>query len=279
MTRLIHVFVFGGILPIASVTGVASPTTRAIEDARECSPADGSNEAPPRDEMTENGQTLRSPVEGETTIVRLLPEGTTVKTGDVVCELDAADLRDQLTKQHMAAENAQADYVEAKKFLKFAEWDVAYIKELYPSELRRLHIAFKLARSNLNKAKYQDQLIKARHEEKRASRLDVLEAEIEVVSAELALKRAEKAKYELIHETYDRQVKALKYDVRIARDELEAKEAILERQRKKEQELERMIEHCKMRAPIDGVVRRLENVKAGSLVRKGQPIIKIVPQP
>src|SRR5437773_2493719 len=35
-------------------------------------------------------------IEGRTTIISILPEGTRVKKGDLVCELDSASLRDQL---------------------------------------------------------------------------------------------------------------------------------------------------------------------------------------
>src|SRR5262245_59853344 len=53
-------------------------------------------------------------VEGATTIISLLPEGTRVKKGDLVCELDSASLRDQLTNQRIATQGARASYQNAK---------------------------------------------------------------------------------------------------------------------------------------------------------------------
>ena len=49
-------------------------------------------------------------VEGRTTIISIVPEGTKVKKGDLVCELDSALLRDQLTNQRIATQGAEASY-------------------------------------------------------------------------------------------------------------------------------------------------------------------------
>ena len=45
---------------------------------------------------------------------RSLPEGSKVKKGSVVCELDSASLRDQLTNQKIATQAAEAAYQNAK---------------------------------------------------------------------------------------------------------------------------------------------------------------------
>lgn len=60
-------------------------------------------------------------VEGQTTILKILPEGSRVKKGDVVCELDSATLRDNLTNQQISTERAKADYENALKTREVAE--------------------------------------------------------------------------------------------------------------------------------------------------------------
>ena len=42
----------------------------------------------------------------------ILPEGTRVKKGELVCELDSAALSDQLTNQKITTESAEANYRE-----------------------------------------------------------------------------------------------------------------------------------------------------------------------
>ncbi len=41
-------------------------------------------------------------VEGQTTIISLVPEGRVVKQGDLVCQLDSSALRDRLTNQEIS---------------------------------------------------------------------------------------------------------------------------------------------------------------------------------
>ncbi len=52
-------------------------------------------------------------VEGSTTIIMIKPEGTKVKKGDVVCELDSATLRDNLNNQQITTQQAEASYQQA----------------------------------------------------------------------------------------------------------------------------------------------------------------------
>jgi len=58
---------------------------------------------------------LKSAVEGRTAILSLAPQGTHVKEGDIVCELDATNLVEKRFQQSIAASNAEASYVKAKQ--------------------------------------------------------------------------------------------------------------------------------------------------------------------
>jgi HlyD family secretion protein len=53
-------------------------------------------------------------VEGQRAIVHLVPEGTQVKKGDVVCQLDSTQLRAQLAEQQFKIKLAEADFMNAK---------------------------------------------------------------------------------------------------------------------------------------------------------------------
>jgi multidrug efflux pump subunit AcrA (membrane-fusion protein) len=53
---------------------------------------------------------LTCKVEGQTTIIMIVPEGTNVKEGDLVCELDSSVLSDKETQQEILVEKAKAAF-------------------------------------------------------------------------------------------------------------------------------------------------------------------------
>jgi HlyD family secretion protein len=57
---------------------------------------------------------IESQIEGQTTVLYLIPEGTFVKPGDLLVELDASDLEEKKRQQEIAVQNADAAYVKAK---------------------------------------------------------------------------------------------------------------------------------------------------------------------
>ena len=58
---------------------------------------------------------LKSEIEGTTTILKLIPEGTLVEEGALLCELDATQLVDRKFEQEIAVRNAEAAYVKSKQ--------------------------------------------------------------------------------------------------------------------------------------------------------------------
>jgi len=58
---------------------------------------------------------LKSEVEGRTLILSLVPEGTHVKAGDVVCGLDATALVEKGIQQRIAVSSAEASFVKASQ--------------------------------------------------------------------------------------------------------------------------------------------------------------------
>ncbi len=60
-----------------------------------------------------NSTEIRSGVEGQATIVTLVPEGTYVNTGDVLVELETGEYTDKLTEQKISFQRAAADLTQA----------------------------------------------------------------------------------------------------------------------------------------------------------------------
>jgi HlyD family secretion protein len=61
-----------------------------------------------------NSVSIKSEIEGQTTILWLIPEGTLVKPGDLLVRLDSSDLVEKELQQRIAADNADASQKKAK---------------------------------------------------------------------------------------------------------------------------------------------------------------------
>lgn len=88
--------------------------------------------------------TLASNVEGQTTIIHIVPEGTQVKEGDLVCELDSSVLTDNEAQQRILLTQAEAAMEQAKENLEIQ-------KTQNESDIAAAELALELARLDLEK--------------------------------------------------------------------------------------------------------------------------------
>ncbi|MFK7776940.1 MAG: efflux RND transporter periplasmic adaptor subunit [Gimesia sp.] len=112
---------------------------------------DEATEGPFRISVTERGQldslnnvTLSSKVKGYTTILSIVPEGTMVKAGDLLCELDSAILVDKEKQQQIQVTKAEADELQARE-------NVAIQITQNDSDKEAAALAFTLAKLDLRK--------------------------------------------------------------------------------------------------------------------------------
>lgn len=112
---------------------------------------DKATRGPFRVSVTERGQldslnnvTLSSKVKGFTTILSIVPEGTMVEKGDVVCELDSSLLVDKEKQQQIQVTQTEAE-------LKQAEENVAIQKTQNESDTSAAELALVLAKLDLEK--------------------------------------------------------------------------------------------------------------------------------
>ncbi|MCB9914361.1 MAG: efflux RND transporter periplasmic adaptor subunit [Planctomycetes bacterium] len=69
----------------------------------------------------QNSYSLKNEVEGRTTILYLIEEGTYVRAGDLVAELDASELVDRRVTQEITVQSARASKTKAEENLKIQE--------------------------------------------------------------------------------------------------------------------------------------------------------------
>jgi HlyD family secretion protein len=87
---------------------------------------------------------LSSKVEGATTIISIVPEGTTVNAGDLVCELDSSTLTDKETAQEILV-------VRARAMLEQANEGLAIQKTQNDSDTAASQLKYDLAKLDLEK--------------------------------------------------------------------------------------------------------------------------------
>jgi RND family efflux transporter MFP subunit len=91
----------------------------------------------------------------DTTIVSILPEGTKVMKGQLVCELDSAALRDNLTNQNITAKGAEAAYQNARLARENAEQESKPDVEQARSTERDRMLIWELEKSKERKLRFQ----------------------------------------------------------------------------------------------------------------------------
>ena len=234
-----------------------------------------------------NNKDVINEVEGSTTIISITEEGKLVKKGDLVCELDSAGLRDQLTNQEITTKRAEADLEQAKKTLEVAEIGVReYIEGTFPESEQSAEGQIKLAESELIRAQerleWSDRMLQIGYVTQSANMSDRLTLQ----RAEFSLREAETKLKVLRIYTKEKQLKELQATVEKARSDMYARQSTYELEKEKEQKLKAQIEKCKLYAPADGLVVYANEqnrfggsnqalIEEGAAVRERQAIFRL----
>ncbi|MDD5326275.1 MAG: efflux RND transporter periplasmic adaptor subunit [Phycisphaerae bacterium] len=234
---------------------------------------------------------LKCEVEGRTTILTLVEEGTRVKKGDLLVELDGSALLDAKIDQQIRVQNTEAAFVGARENLAvvenqaksdvdkaelafdFAKQDLRkYIEGEYQNERKKMESEITLAKEELQtaeeKLKWSQKLFEKQYISQTELQIDELSAhknKLDVELAEnnlrlledfthprnLAKLESDVKQAEMALERTNRKAKA---DVVQAEAELKAKESEFERQKDKLKKNEEQIAKTKIYAPADGLV-------------------------
>ena len=91
-----------------------------------------------------------NPVEGRISVITSLPDGTRVEKGDVVCELEPAELQDRRSSLEIAIRGAEAGIQGARISREVAVMSVTEYKEgVFVQDLASVEGEIRLAESNL----------------------------------------------------------------------------------------------------------------------------------
>ncbi len=224
---------------------------------------------------------VESPLAGQNTILSILPEGTKVKKGTTVCELDAAPFRERLESQSIATQRAVADVENARKSLEVARLAMKEYEEgIYKLECQAADGDIELAKLELAIA--QAELKQTLEGGKNVDDVTRRRLELAVARAQIALERAIAQAGVLRQYSYPQRIKRLKGDIDKATTLLTNRQGVLSLEQKREANLRSQIKACTLVAPADGVVVLVNTIdkpnliEPGALVREKQAIFKIV---
>jgi HlyD family secretion protein len=334
MNKILHIFAGRRRAIAAAVVVIAAVMFYAIWNARRSDaqdyPVTDVQRGPLTISLVESGSIqnsrnaiVKNEVPGNTTIIFLIPEGTHVKKGDLLVELDSSQLDDNRTKQQIIVMNAEAAYIRARENLevvrnqnessiakaeldhRFAEQDlVKYREGEYPRELQKSESDINLAREELQRARDKFEWSERLAEEGYLTRTELQADDLAAKRAEINLALAESALQLLKHYTHQRSLDQLTSDVeqtaqalertRIktaadliqAETELKTRESEYKRQQAELEKIEKLIEKCRLTAPVDGMAvyatssaggrwRITEPLQEGQQVRERQDLIHL----
>jgi len=194
-------------------------------------------------------------VEGQTTLIRILPEGARVRKGDIVCELDSSVLRDNLANQAITTSSAQARLDSARTTREVAEIAVKeYLEGTYLQSVQAARSDMVLAESELARATDRYQWTERMVAIKYVSDSQKLTDAQTKMKARMDIDRAVTSMRVLQNYTGRKTAISLEAEVEKARVGELAQQAIYERELAKQKKLESQIAKCLMRAPDDGMV-------------------------
>jgi len=228
-----------------------------------------------------------SNVEGQVTIIKITAEGTKVKKGDIICELDSAALRDQLVNQRITTKSADSNFQNARLTREVAEIAVVEYKEgIFVQDYATVEGEIKLAESDLLRSEDRLEWARRMFDKGYVSVAQKVSEELAYKKAQFTLEQAQSKRKVLVDYTKGKTIKELESEVEKARSDELAKQATWELEKTKEAKLEKQIAGCTLLAPIDGLVVYFNDpgrgfgstqpqIEEGASVRERQKIISI----
>ncbi len=234
---------------------------------------------------------IRSEVEGRSTILYVIPEGTHVQAGDLLVELDASNLIERKTSQEISVITAEASFIQAREDFevtrsqgesdvsraeldyRFAQLDLnKYLEGDYPRDLQRAMADIQLSTEEQQRATDKLEWSERLHAEGYITETELSADRLAKQRADLNLRQAELALRLLEEYTYPRQLEQLESNVEQTRMALErtrrrasanlvqaeanlkARESSYNQQKAQLERLVSQIEKSRIKAPVAGMV-------------------------
>lgn len=224
---------------------------------------------------------------GGTPILWVIEEGTYVKTGDKLVELDASALENQLKTQRIAVSSANAQVISSEAAVRTAEIALQeYLEGTFMSERKSILSEIDVAQQGLLTAE-----LKLASAERLAAKGTLNKRQVQaegfaVSNAKNVLESAEARLGILERLTKEKFKVQFESDIEAAKAKLESDTSVLAEEEDKLREIQDQIAKCVIISPADGVVVHNNQyssrgggaefvVEEGAMVRERQTIIKL----
>jgi HlyD family secretion protein len=210
---------------------------------------------------------------GASVLLTVIPEGTSVKQGDVLATLDSSGYEELLRLQQITLERARADHQQAELDVEIAKLAVReFVDGTMNEAVQDFEGKILLARSDLERAI--DRLNWSRRMSKNGyvPAAVVTSDEFKKEQAAVVLKRQESAYGVFKRYTSAKTVRVLEGAVKGASSILEYQDLRLKRNEDRLISLEKQVRNCTIRAPHDGFVIYANNADRQLFIEAGMPV-------
>ena len=229
---------------------------------------------------------IKCEVAGGSTILSIVEDGTRVKMGDTLVELESSGLQDQLSQQQIAVAKAQTTKIQADVDLEVAEISIReYLEGTVKKELQDIDAQITIAMENLRGAEDSLEYTTRMRRKGYATPLQLDAQKFAVKRAELELASARSARTVLEDFTMVKTVKGLEAQRDAAKERVRSEQAALQLEEAKLKRLTDALDKCVIKAPQDGMVIYANNrgrfgsssqqIEEGTAVREQQTIIQL----
>ncbi|XZE22720.1 HlyD family efflux transporter periplasmic adaptor subunit [Pirellulaceae bacterium SH449] len=224
-----------------------------------------------------------------TPILEVIPEGTIVKKGDFLCQLDSSALDQEAKTQRIAVSVAESTVISSRAAVEKAVISKQeYLEGTYLTERQAILSEISVAQQNLRKAELALQSAERLAAKGTLKPLQIEAEQFAVQNAKSTLESAQGRLRVLDELTKQKMLVQLDSDINTAKAKLESDETSLMEERDKLSEIQTQVDACNIRAPADGQVvyaNKYGNrggsdfvVEPGAYVREQQTIF-LLPDP
>ncbi len=197
-----------------------------------------------------SGTSTSSSSTGASTLISVVPEGTHVKKGDVLAELDVSTYEEMLRQQTIVVEQAKASYIQAELNHEIAGIALReYMEGMVEETIQDMKANIAFAESALNQAGERLEWTKKMNSKGYASIAQIQTDKQTVMTSEIAVQRL-RASYDLFERfTLPKTKMTLQADITTTQTTLDSEKVKLNRQVERLELLKKQVARCTIRAP------------------------------
>ena len=218
---------------------------------------------------------IKCQVAGGSAILSIVKDGSLVKKGDKLVELDQSVIEDQINQQKITFEKARSSVIQAEKDYEVAQISVEeFLEGTFKQQLQDQQAAITIAEENLRTAQNSLQHTQRMFRKGYVSQLELEGQQFSVQRAQLELDSARTAIEVLEKYTKVKTMEDLQSKVETAKAKMESEKAAFALEEARLKKLEVQMDSCVIYAPGDGMVVFANEQSQGRFGSQSQSMIE-----